>query len=133
MQKLSKAVFAAAFGVASIATASPASAEYLSGNVLYRYCTGTEGSFSQASQSLLCSSYIQGAHDGLEAAGKYVSFKANMEEDPIRVVCVPSGVETGQLKEIVVAHLRDNPADRNLSASVLVLAALAKAYPCSGI
>lgn len=133
MRKTLAAVTAVILGLAAATTSSPVRAEFISGNTLYRYCTGTDSDYSQVSQRIICTTYIQGAHDGLEAGGRYVTFKIDSKDDPIQIVCVPSGVETGQLQDLVVAHLRDNPAVRDLSASVLVLAAIAKAYPCRGL
>ena len=114
----------------ALAHPSTAKAEFISGNKLYRYCTGTESAFSQTVQSAMCLAYIQGAHDGLEASGTFLTIKFELD-NPMKVVCVPDGVETSQLQEIVTKYLRENPADRNLSASLLVLFALRTSYPCS--
>lgn len=123
------ATFAAILGALGTLPAVPARAEFMSGNKLYRFCTQTDTEFDRFEQQLMCVAYIQGAHDGLEAGALHVTYAADLK-DSYRIVCVPNGVEAGQLKEIVVEYLRSKPADRNLSAAVLVYAALAEAYPC---
>lgn len=44
--------------------------------------------------------------------------------------CVPSGVTVGQVKDVFVKFLAENPKSRHLSGDVLVMAALIQAYPC---
>jgi len=50
--------------------------------------------------------------------------------------CMPKGtdghyaVNNGQSVDIQITNLRDNPEARQLDASVLLLTALGRAYPC---
>ena len=130
MRKTLGAAAAAVFGIAVMGSAVPARAEFVTGNQLYRWCTGAATDYDRRTQDFLCLAYIQGAHDGLETGALHVTYQANLDE-AYRIVCVPNRVEAGQLREIVVGHLRDKPEDRNLSAAILVYAALAKSYPCT--
>jgi hypothetical protein len=46
--------------------------------------------------------------------------------------CVPSTLDYEQVKDIVVAYMRDNPEERHGFAFVIVEKALARAFPeCS--
>jgi hypothetical protein len=44
--------------------------------------------------------------------------------------CIPSNVEAGQLKDIVVQFLLLNPSQRHLGADGLVANAISEAFPC---
>lgn len=48
-----------------------------------------------------------------------------------RTACIPNGVTQGQLRDIVVGKLIASPANRHLSADVLVAQAIADTYPCA--
>lgn len=105
------------FGVGAILLLSihPAYAGFQTGNDLLRWCTNTDN-FSEGE----CGGYIIGVADAQEffrAANKSAS-------------CVPADVEAGQLRDVVVKYLQDNPNVRNLGASVLVMAAIVNAWPC---
>lgn len=45
-------------------------------------------------------------------------------------ICTGGGVTVKQISDVVHKYLKDNPAQRNLDASVLVLVALGTAFPC---
>ena len=45
--------------------------------------------------------------------------------------CSPADITLGQLKDVVSAYLRANPANRHMDADVLVLAAINQAWPCA--
>jgi hypothetical protein len=47
---------------------------------------------------------------------------------PEKDVCVPVGATVGQMKDIFMKSMRDNPEDRHLTASVLFAVALKTAY-----
>jgi hypothetical protein len=51
--------------------------------------------------------------------------------DAQRVICFPKGSSNDQYRDIVVTYLRDNPAQRHMTASVLGLVALRSAFPCA--
>jgi hypothetical protein len=78
------------------------------GNALLSDCESNDA-FSAGA----CLGYVTGAHDGLGP----------------RLVLVPENATAGQIKDVVVKYLRDNPESRNLPAGVLVMLALVKAWP----
>jgi hypothetical protein len=49
------------------------------------------------------------------------------------IVCwtVPHSVTNGQMIDIAVKYLKDRPEERHLSAAILVVEAMTKAFPCS--
>ena len=59
--------------------------------------------------------FVMGVHDAME--GEYI--------------CSGSNVTAGQLRDVVQQGLQNNPKDRNLSASLLVMVYLGEAFPCS--
>lgn len=113
----------------SLAATTPAKADFYSGNLLYRDCTAERGEATYYQSIAQCTGYIMGTHDALSTAGEYLSYAAEIDP-PLRLICVPETVEAGQLRDLVVIYLRDNPANRNLSAGLLVMLALREAYPC---
>jgi hypothetical protein len=44
--------------------------------------------------------------------------------------CVPANAANGQIVDVVKNYLRDNPAQRHMMASGLIVAALIQAFPC---
>jgi len=46
------------------------------------------------------------------------------------LICLKDGVTLGQMGDVVVKHLTENPKDRNQPAALLVIAALKNAWPC---
>lgn len=119
---------AAAIVAASLPTQEQ-SAGFISGNDLYRYCTAREGQATYYQNDASCTAYIMGAHDALATAGGAVTYIAELDR-PLRLVCTPPGVEAGQIRDVVVLWLRDKPADRSMPASLVVMSALAEAFPC---
>lgn len=88
------------------------------GNTLYAQCLD-QTLFSQGR----CVSYIRGVTD-----------LVNTYQDAgigSKLVCIPSNVTPGQLEDIVVKDLRDDPVTRNQGAAGLVAATLMKAFPCA--
>lgn len=64
----------------------------------------------------LCAGYIQGflGRDSLSKPS----------------VCLPPEANNKQIYDVVVEHIRSNPAERHEPISVLVFVSLAKAFPC---
>jgi len=108
-------------GVAMLGLFSgPASAGFYSGNDLYDICTVDRESKSYIEKTYECVAYITGAVD---------AFNTTREANKLKS-CIPSGVTINQLKDVTVDYLRNNPIDRNGSASGQVFAATRKAWPC---
>lgn len=97
--------------------ADPSSA-FLTGNDLYAECTSS----SQVAQ-VSCLSYITGAADGVRSG-------MQLHKDKVDSICIPEGVTRGQLKDVVVQSLRDDPVNRNLPAGLLVWGALYHHWHC---
>tara|TARA_R110000868_G_scaffold196613_2_gene442579 strand:- start:1521 stop:1850 length:330 start_codon:yes stop_codon:yes gene_type:complete len=98
-----------------IGVMSSASAGYRNGNNIFKLCT-TEKSDSLYYINLAeCDGYITGVVD-LAASEKKL--------------CSPKQVTIGQLRDITVKWLSDNPQHRHFTANSLVIAALIEAYPC---
>ncbi|SRR6266436_68773 len=103
------------FSVALLGMADEASAGFLDGNALYRYCTATDA-FSQGA----CIGYVDGVAD-------LMGFSDDVAKRP---QCIPVSVQAQQVVDVVVKFLRDNPADRNYNADSLVFAAIHQAWNC---
>jgi len=91
------------------AFASPARAEFFTGNTLFRICSS--GEFADIMD---CLGYTTGASDAAQW----------------RHFCPSEGITRGQIRDIVFAYLRDNPEVRNQTADLLVAAALKRVWPC---
>lgn len=62
----------------------------------------------------------------------YVSGFLNRESlDKEHLICIPAAANNGQIMDVILAYMRDNPADRHQPSSALVYVALAKAFRCS--
>jgi hypothetical protein len=93
-------------------------AEFFTGNKLYEVCMKGGYVPGDGAKSTVdfgdCIGYISGAADA--------GWKSEW--------CPVQGVTRGQVMDIVIKYLRDNPDRRHISADVLVLHALGAAYPC---
>jgi hypothetical protein len=78
---------------------------WMSGNDLLSSCTATEKTYLTSSDKMSeygqCVGYIKGWLDGIGWYGASVP------------TCVPKGVTVGQLVEMTVKYLRENPAIRH--------------------
>lgn len=116
-RKLSYFAATAAFGLFSGA----ADAGFYTGKELYEVCTTERDSKTYVENTYECVAYITGAVD---------AFNTTREANKLKK-CIPANVTISQLKDVTVDFLRENPADRNTSASTLVFAATRKAWPCA--
>jgi Rap1a immunity proteins len=83
------------------------------GNDLYADCSGPAGTAASAA----CNSYILGVSDVL-----YVQNTNSM--------CLPKGVVTGQIIDVVRKYLTDHPETRHYTAVSEITVALQSAFPC---
>jgi hypothetical protein len=88
---------------------------YFSGNDLYRRCQSNDY-YEQG----MCLGLVIGAIDEWQ----------NWREGAHLPPCVPSTVETGQLRDVVVKYLEDHPKLRDQSAWALVVQATVRAWNC---
>ena len=65
----------------------------------------------------MCMGYISGLVDGFLVADR-------------NIICIPSGVTRGQLRDVVVTGIQGLPKESGQEAYVVALLALAKAFPC---
>lgn len=84
-----------------------------SGNAFLSQCDGT--------RDTMCLGYAAGVYDGIVSAQFFSEEKG---------ICFPSGMTYGQTLDVLLAWLRNDPAQRHLSMGVLSYIALRKNYPC---
>jgi hypothetical protein len=89
-------------------------AQYMNGDDLLRNCDGNGIRYG------LCLGYVEGVVDDADM----VRLKSGRPE------CVPPGVEAGQLVDIVVNYLRENPARRKVAAGFSITDAIGAAWGC---
>jgi len=94
--------------LAALFFASSANAAFLDGNALLSKMNGDTPHKMQAI------GYIQGVHDAMESVN----------------VCAPANVTSGQIFDMVKNYLENVPANRHLSAEVIVGHILINAWPC---
>ena len=81
------------------------------GNALYRECTSTD-----TEDSASCVAYVVGVVDSFTFTS--------------RQVCLPKGVQGGQVRDLVVNFLRERPEMRQYSAPSLITPLVKRVWPC---
>lgn len=94
---------------AAVAISFNAQAEFFTGNELYAHIN----SESIVEQSTAIG-YIAGVTDSLIGVS----------------VCLPRGVNLGQIRDLVKSHIGQNPSSRHFSADSLITNLLNKTWPC---
>lgn len=96
---------------------SPAGAYFLDGDELMNHCSANipDERFDPA----ICVTYIMGAYDAY-------MFQRLVRNQPR---CTPRALTAGQLREVVVDYLQDNPDNRGMDASALVWNAIIAEWP----
>lgn len=115
---------------APLAAPTPVEANFITGKVLYEICTPQDTDPDAAVMMSECRGFIVGVFDGIEAASSVVTYSQNRQEDPVKLTCNTSGVTADQLIDIVVRYLEDRPEHRNKPASLLIVDAFSRAFPC---
>lgn len=111
-------MFKYAIAAALLFAATPANARETvtdDGNELLDICS-KEGYFSQG----YCLGYIRALSSGVD-----MLLYTNKQR-----ICYGPNITIGQVRDVVLAYLRRNPAKRNENAMVLVSWASAEAWPC---
>lgn len=94
---------------------------FKTGNDLYAQCSTELGSTTGMIEFGACTGYIMGAIDS------YSSFRAETKQP----ACLKPGVTAKQVKDAVVAYLRDHPLERNEPANYLIVKGIMSLYtPC---
>jgi hypothetical protein len=104
---------------------SPVAGDSLDGNFLMDLCDGTapdEPNEDVAGVSI-CLGYLRGILDATVAWESWGHIKP-------KLICKPSGVTTGQLRQVFLKYMRQHPENWHLPGSVLMLNALKGAWPC---
>jgi hypothetical protein len=100
-------------------TLGEAHAAYMTGNELLRQCEG------DVAQQIWCMAYIGAVSDTVEFVQAIEEFKQ------IKKNCLPLTAEVGQVKDVVLKWLRDNPTQRQGPAALLATLAIQQAWPCN--
>lgn len=77
-----------------------------------------------------CAMYVFGLFDGIQLAP---DIAAGQTRDPRAVastVCAKDPVTAGQLRDILVKYIEDNPSQSGFETSLLALFAFQRAFPC---
>jgi Rap1a immunity proteins len=104
--------------VAVYPTPSTPPNDLIEGNGLLEACTSR-----QPLQGAMCIGYIRGVIDGENMMGTALNKRP--------LVCLPQGVTLGQVEDVIVKYLKDNPAERNKPSAGLIGIAAASAWPCA--
>jgi hypothetical protein len=94
----------------------PAAAGFFSGNEIYESCNAPSNTAGEGT----CIGFVA----GVAGASQFFFL-----DRPGRF-CMPSSVTLGQLKDVFLKYLRENPARRNQDGSLLVILAIQEAWPC---
>jgi hypothetical protein len=117
-------ILALAVGLATLFTAASeggAARFFYSGQDLHERCGAASGM-----DRGLCVGYIQGVFD----SGTDGPPNGGTEWPSGMTACVPEGVTSGQLTEVVTKWLREHPEDWHFSANSLAANALMATWPC---
>jgi hypothetical protein len=102
-------------------------AGFKSGNSLLAECSVQRDDATYYQSNASCVSYIVGVTDLILLQQQMTD--ANGQ--PVRqYICVPSQVEAGQVRDITVQYITNNPDKRHFQAAALVWNALGAAFPC---
>ena len=107
------------FAIIAAAAAAAQMPSFYDGNKLWDFCSGDKSSPVYYQQAEGCRAYIIGVYD------TQVEFRRATP-----TVCISMQVESQQLVDVVKQWLERNPANRQHSASSIVLYALGQAFPC---
>lgn len=117
--------------------ASPAATQTLAGNDVLQACSMADNLAAEG----FCLGYIVGAIEGLkwgaasiiaqDSAGLLEPDELDLLSSVLLGFCIPDTASNGQLKDVVVKHLQDNPATRHETARTLVQVALSAGFPCT--
>lgn len=104
-------------GVLIVSLTTPAASQsFWNGNELLEICTSKSDDY--------CGGYIVGVFDSalpvIEEGNSVHGFQ----------FCAPLEVQQGQVRDIVVQWLRNNPGKRHYPAPAVVMLALSDTYPC---
>lgn len=85
-------------------------AGFYSGNELKEQCNKTTGSYNRG----ICHGYVSAVID----IGDNILF------------CLPGNVTLGQMSDLVIKYMNENPAQLHKSADSIAVSAISKDFPC---
>lgn len=108
--------------------------QFVSGNKLYEWCSKSTGTNYYS----VCIGYIIGVWDAQPATEFYrilweTTMRTRSKRKNVRVkslICAPKGLIIGQIQDVVLQWLRDNPKERHRPGRVVVTMAVQEAWPC---
>lgn len=116
------------FTLALIAIALAGAPASLSAQDAFGTDTGNELLVTCESTSTASNAYCIGFIKGVLVTERGL---ARLPNAPFTAPCIPEGVTMGQLKDIVVAYLKERPQERHWQGWSLVHNAANNAFPCS--
>jgi hypothetical protein len=112
-------VFAGTAGAQRPHVVPPAKARvFESGNDLLGICQSPLDADKSA-----CSAYVVGVVDLISVLQGWDTWK-------YKAVCIPEKAINGQVRDVVVKYLVENPAERDRSAAALIMLAVTAAWGC---
>jgi len=119
---MTKFLLAALFVLLVSASAHGQRVSTTTGNDLLESCESGGHSEQAFFNQAFCLGYITGVTDidGVDGS----AFPER------RRSCVPENVTNGQVKDVVVKYLKEHPEERHIQASILIVKAVAQAFPC---
>tara|TARA_R110001599_G_scaffold262279_2_gene462738 strand:- start:361 stop:747 length:387 start_codon:yes stop_codon:yes gene_type:complete len=107
-----------------------------SGNEIAAACENTDNADVKTGY---CIGYIIGAWEGMKIGafqmlivGGVTGSTSELDQTANNLlgICLPEGVERGQIVDVSTNYLANNPAKRHLPARSLIRDALAESFPC---
>jgi hypothetical protein len=104
------------------------------GNDVYNACNAGDEMLAQQG---FCAGYVSGAWQGMKYGAYAVTRQvtdsaedADKMANHILNICVPDGVEMGQLVDVFVDYLASHPSTRHETARSLLKQSFNEAFPC---
>lgn len=113
-------LIAALLAFQSVTVPTPATAQTQTGNDLFRICNAERSSPTFLQEDAQCAGYLSGALDSLLTFG--IAEKNG--------ICVPTGIELGQVRDLVRNFLNTYPQLRHQSGTTIVMGALYTGFAC---
>jgi hypothetical protein len=103
---------------------APLTATAFTGNELLGVCN--DGNTNNIKFGL-CLGFIKGVSEGFMIGERVFNPQPNQQRIPY---CIPDSVTDGQIRDIVIVYLRQNPEWRHEGAVGAIVSSLRNAFPC---
>jgi hypothetical protein len=101
----------------ALLTSIPAHGFFIGGNTLWQHCGDTTQGVDHYA---FCTGYVVAVLDSQEA---YLAKEKHL-------FCIPAEVVSSQLVDVTKQYIENNPSQRHLPATFLVIQAYQAAFPC---